>query len=201
MPTAHALVETMVLICWGVLAAVWIGGAVYNAGRTPHARKRSFGSSIWMVAAIPALLVGRRVIGGDVLSLHDEPDVLRLVGVALLIVSTGFTLWARLALGTMWSSSPVAKEGHVLHTTGPYAVTRHPIYTGILGMLISSAVALDFGAWLCVLALVLIFFELRIRDEERLMREAFPGEYDRYRRLVPQLVPGLRLRSRPLVGS
>lgn len=201
MPTAHALVETVVLICWGVLAVVWIGGAVYNAGRTPHARKRSFGSSIWMVVAIPAWLVGRRVIGADALSLHDEPGVLRLVGAVLLVVSTGFTLWARLALGTMWSSSPVAKEGHVLHTTGPYALMRHAIYTGTLAMLISSAIALDFGAWLYVLVLVLIFFELRIRDEERLMREAFPAEYERYRRRVPQLVPGLRLRSRPLAGS
>jgi protein-S-isoprenylcysteine O-methyltransferase Ste14 len=201
MPSAHALVDAVFWICWGVFAVVWIGGAVYNASRTPRARRRSLGSSIWMVVAIPVWLVARRVDGADALSLHDEPDVLRLVGAVLLVVSTGFTLWARVALGTMWSSSPVAKEGHVLHTTGPYAVTRHPIYTGILAMLVSSAIALDFGAWLYVLVLVLIFFELRIRDEERLMGEAFPGEYDTYRRRVPQLVPGLRLRSRPLAGS
>ena len=200
MPAAHTLVDAVVWICWGLFAVVWIGGAVYNARRTPRARKRSFGSSFWMVVAIPAWLAARRVIGVDALSLHEEPEILRLVGAGLLAISTGFTIWARVVLGTMWSPSPVAKASHVLHTAGPYAVTRHPIYTGILAMLLASAIALDFGAWVYALALVLVFFELRIRDEERLMREAFPGEYDAYRRRVPQLVPWLRLRSRPIAG-
>jgi protein-S-isoprenylcysteine O-methyltransferase Ste14 len=92
----------------------------------------------------------------------------------------------------MWSSSPVARECHVLRTDGPYAVTRHPIYTGILGMLLGTAVALSFGVWLYVFALVVVFFELRIRTEERLLSEVFPGTYEQYRRRVPQLIPGLR---------
>jgi protein-S-isoprenylcysteine O-methyltransferase Ste14 len=75
---------------------------------------------------------------------------------------------------------------------GPYAVTRHPIYTGVLGMLLGTAVALGFGAWLYVFVLVLVFFELRIRTEERLLNEVFPGAYEDYRRRVPGLIPGLR---------
>jgi protein-S-isoprenylcysteine O-methyltransferase Ste14 len=201
MSSAHTLADAVVWVCWGGVGVIWAGGAIYNAARSRHTRKRSSASSLWMVVAIPAWLVARRVIGVDVLSLHEEPETVRLVDAVLLVVATGFTLWARIALGTMWSSSPVAKEGHVLHTAGPYAVTRHPIYTGILAMLIASAVALDFGAWLYILILVLIFFELRIRDEERLLTEAFPREYDAYRRRVPRLVPGLRLFSRPLAGS
>ena len=118
---------------------------------------------------------------------------MRAFGAVLLIVATGFTLWARIALGTMWSSSPVAKERHVLRTEGPYAVTRHPIYTGILGMVLGSAVVLNFGAWVWVFVLLVVFFELRIRSEELLLSEAFPGAYDDYRRRVPQLIPGLRL--------
>jgi protein-S-isoprenylcysteine O-methyltransferase Ste14 len=38
----------------------------------------------------------------------------------------------------MWSAAPAVKEGHQLRTTGPYAVTRHPIYTGIPGMMLGS---------------------------------------------------------------
>jgi protein-S-isoprenylcysteine O-methyltransferase Ste14 len=75
---------------------------------------------------------------------------------------------------------------------GPYAVTRHPIYTGILGMLLGTAVALGFGAWLYVFVLVLVFFELRIRSEERLLNEVFPDAYAEYRRRVPGLIPRLR---------
>jgi protein-S-isoprenylcysteine O-methyltransferase Ste14 len=201
MPSAQTLADTVVWICWGVFAVVWVGGALYNARRAPHTQRRSFGSSVWMLVAIPAWFFARRALGAHSLSLHEEPDAVRLSGAALLVVATGFTLWARIVLGTMWSSAPVAKESHILHTEGPYAVTRHPIYTGILGMLFASAIALDFGAWLYVLVLVVVFFELRIRDEERLLNEAFPGAYEEYRRRVPQLIPGLRLRSRPLAGS
>jgi len=58
------------------------------------------------------------------------------VGLAILAVSTAFTIWARPALRTMWSFDPVVKQAHLLRTRGPYAVTRHPIYTGLLGMLL-----------------------------------------------------------------
>ena len=45
--------------------------------------------------------------------------------------------------------------------------------------------------------LLVVFFELRIRSEELLLSESFPGAYEDYRRRVPQLIPGLRLlRSR-----
>lgn len=195
MPSVHTLVEAVVWICWGAVVAVWIVGALYNTRRAPHARKRSLGSAGWMIVAIVAWLVVRRVVGIGALALHDEPDAVRVVGAVVLVAATGFAVWARLVLGTMWSSYPVAKEGHVLRTDGPYAITRHPIYTGLLGMLLGTELALDFGAWLYVLVLVAVYFVLKIRSEEQLMREAFPGEYDEYRRRVPQLIPGLRLLS------
>lgn len=201
MPSSHTLTDVAVGVCWGLFAVLWVGGALYNARRAPHARRRSFGSSLWLLAAIGAWLVVRRLLGIEALSWHTEPEAIRLLGAALLVLATGFTVWARVALGTMWSSSPLAREGHVLRTDGPYAVTRHPIYTGILGMLLATAIALGFGAWLYVVPLVVVFFELRIRDEEQLMNEAFPGAYEEYRRRVPQLIPGARLRSRRAVGA
>ena len=191
--SSHAVVDAVVLACWGLFAVVWIGGAIYNARRAPRARRRSFGSVGWMLVALPFWLLARRVLGVESLSLRTEPEAVRAFGAVLLVVATGFTLWARIALGTMWSSSPVAKERHVLRTQGPYAVTRHPIYTGILGMVLGSAVALDFGVWVWVFVLVVVFFELRIRSEELLLSEAFPGAYEDYRRRVPQLIPGLRV--------
>jgi protein-S-isoprenylcysteine O-methyltransferase Ste14 len=201
MPSSHTLTDLAVCVCWGLFGVLWAGGALYNARRAPHARRRSFGSSLWLLAAIGAWLVVRRVLGVEALSWHTEPEAIRLLGVALLMLATGFTVWARVTLGTMWSSSPVAKEGHVLRTDGPYAVTRHPIYTGILGMLLATAIALGFGTWLYVVALVIVFFQLRIRAEEHLLKEAFPGAYEEYRRRVPQLIPGARVRSRRAVGA
>src|SRR4029079_5146391 len=40
------------------------------------------------------------------------------------------TLLARLWLGRLWSSAVTRKEGHRVIDSGPYAIVRHPIYTG-----------------------------------------------------------------------
>ena len=166
MPSSHTLVDVVVWICWGAFAIVWVGGALYNARRSPHVRRRSLRSSAWLLLAIAIWLVARRVVGVDRLSYQGEADAVRGLGAALLVVATGFAIWARVELGTMWSSTPVTRENHVLRTDRPYAVTRHPIYTGILGMMLGSAVALGFGAWLYVFVLVFVFIELRIRSGE-----------------------------------
>jgi protein-S-isoprenylcysteine O-methyltransferase Ste14 len=71
---------------------------------------------------------------------------LQVIGVILLIAATLFTLWSRLVLGTMWSSAAAVKSDHQLRTGGPYRVTRHPIYTGILGMLAGTTL-MFVSAW------------------------------------------------------
>ena len=192
MPRGQALVDAVVWTCWGLFLAVWIGGALYFGRRAPRVRERTVRSAGWYLLVISLWLVVRALLGVDTVSLRDEPEAIRLLGTVLLVVSTGFALWARIVLGSMWSSSPAARERHILRMDGPYAVTRHPIYTGILGMLLGTAVALGFGVWLYVFVLVFVFFGLRIRTEERLMHAAFPGAYEEYRRRVPGLIPGLR---------
>lgn len=114
------------------------------------------------------------------------------LGLAILICSTGFALWASFALGTMWSSSPTVKVRHQLRTNGPYGVTRHPIYTGLLGMMLGTALLVGWGHLLVALPVGLVFIEIRVHIEERLMLATFPEPYARYRRRVPQLVPRLR---------
>ena len=115
----------------------------------------------------------------------------RVLGLAVLAASTVFTLWARFSLGTMWSVAPMVKGDHQLRTHGPYAVTRHPIYTGLLGMILGATLLSGIGQWMVVFPVGLIVFEVKIRMEEHLMLAAFPDDYPRYRRRVPQLIPGL----------
>jgi protein-S-isoprenylcysteine O-methyltransferase Ste14 len=62
--------------------------------------------------------------------------------------ATALTIWARLALGVMWSAAPTLKQEHKLRTGGPYAVTRHPIYTGLLGMMPGSLLLAGAGRWI-----------------------------------------------------
>lgn len=85
---------------------------------------------------------------------------------------------------------------HRLRTTGPYAVTRHPIYTGILGMLIGTALVVGTAASIVLVLSSVALFEVKIQREERLMMATFPDEYPGYRQRVPQLIPGLKARHR-----
>ena len=81
-------------------------------------------------------------------------------------------------------------------------MTRHPIYTGVLGMLLGATLLSGIGQWIVLFPVGLILFEVKIRMEERLMVATFPEEYARYRRHVPQLVPGLfALRRRHSASS
>jgi protein-S-isoprenylcysteine O-methyltransferase Ste14 len=119
-----------------------------------------------------------------------------------LLAATALTIWARLALGVMWSAAPTVKQEHKLRTGGPYAVTRHPIYTGLLGMMLGSLLLAGAGRWIVAFPVYLVLLEFKMRVEERLMLAEFPGDYPGYQRRVPQLVPGLRLASeRRLVSS
>ena len=167
---------------------VWIAGALYNARRGPGVRERTGRDYFWLVTVAAIWILSSHAAGIDWGSLSVESPWLRVPGLALLVSATAFTLWARLELGTMWSSSVVAKTGHALRTHGPYAVTRHPIYTGLLGMILGTALIDDLGRAAGVFVIAVIYILWKSRAEERLLSGIFP-EYERYRRRVPRLIP------------
>ena len=190
---AHVLAVVGMAVCWGAFALTWLAGALYNASRGSAQRDRAPFSSVAVIMTVIVLVTFRAVPLADWHALTVQAVWVRVLGLVILAISTAFTLWARLALGIMWSAAPMVKDGHQLRTGGPYAITRHPIYTGIGGMLLGSALTLGAGRWILLLPLFLILYEIKIRMEERLMLAAFPDDYPRYRQQVPQLVPGLRL--------
>ena len=187
--------------CWGAVALAWLGGAIYYESRSPAERtRRSFVSPIWISAVIVvALFVG--VPWSDWLPLEVHATWVRALGLAILLGAAALTVWARLALGAMWSAAPTVKQEHKLRTGGPYAITRHPIYTGLLAMLLGTALVAGGGRWIVPFAVSLVLLQLKIRIEERLMLAEFPDDYPRYRRHVPQLVPGLRITAAHRVVS
>ncbi len=193
MPPSHTLTNIAVGVCWGLVGLVWIGGAIYNARRGPTVRERPTPDYAGVVAIIAVWLILREAPGDFWRSLTDGSGWLRALGLPLLLAATAFTVWARVVLGTMWAASTVAKQDHELHTDGPYHITRHPIYTGILGMVAGTALLYGLGRWAAVLVLVAALLELKIHAEEQLLGRLFPASYDEYRRRVPQLIPGLHV--------
>jgi protein-S-isoprenylcysteine O-methyltransferase Ste14 len=115
--------------------------------------------------------------------------VVFLVGVALTWLGVAFAIWARIHLGADWSGTVAIKEGQRLVRSGPYALVRHPIYTGILLGFIGTALAIGELRGLLAVALITIACLLRIRIEERWLLEEFGAEYEQYRREVKALIP------------
>jgi len=175
--------------CWGLFGVAWLLGAIYNLRRAPTVRCRSRLPSAWLLGLLAYVilfwLVPARAWGAVSIRTHG----LTVCGVVVLVAATGFTLWARATLGLMWTSGPVVKHGHVLRTLGPYGVTRHPIYTGMLGMILGSACLSGFGSWLAVLAIAVMVLCIKLRTEEQLLEAAFGEGYLRYQQRVPRLIP------------
>jgi protein-S-isoprenylcysteine O-methyltransferase Ste14 len=113
------------------------------------------------------------------------------LGAAVTIAGLLFAIWAREHLGRNWSRSVTIKQGHELISTGPYAVVRHPIYTGILGGFLGMAIAISQVRGLIVVALVFFAFWLKFRMEEKWMRSQFGETYATYARKTAALVPYL----------
>jgi len=101
-----------------------------------------------------------------------------------------FCWWARIHLGRLWSASITRKADHRVIDSGPYAIVRHPIYTGILLAVLATAAAKGtvFGVGAAVL--IILGLWLKARFEERwLSQELGADAYQAYRRRVPMLLP------------
>ena len=118
--------------------------------------------------------------------------VLAVLTMAIAIASVGLVNAAARRLGKQWALAARLVEGHTLIQDGPYRIVRNPIYTGMFGMLLATGLAA--GRWIPLLVAIALFAAgtyIRIRSEERLLRQAFGSEFEQYARNVPALIPGI----------
>ena len=112
-----------------------------------------------------------------------------IAGAALVFAGLLLALWARFFLGRNWSGEITVKQDHELVRSGPYAVVRHPIYSGFLLGLLGTAIAI--GQVRCFVGLILATIGWRLKSlvEEQFMAEQFGAQYTSYRRDVKALIP------------
>jgi protein-S-isoprenylcysteine O-methyltransferase Ste14 len=87
------------------------------------------------------------------------------------------------------------KEHHHVVDSGPYAIVRHPIYTGLLLAIIATVLVRATIITLTGSALIAAGIYVKARVEEEFLRQQLGESYDAYARRVPMLVPFLRFRS------
>ena len=182
-----ALLFIAVWIGWAVswTAAAWWSGRTVKTVATPQ---------VWIYRVT--------IFVGAVLLWHRTAEALHLrrlwhvgydgaYGLAgLTLAGVLFAWYARIHLGRLWSGSITRKEGHRVVDTGPYAWVRHPIYTGLIGATLATAVAEATVTSVLGFLLIAVGLWLKARIEERFLSEELgAAEYGAYSHRVPMLVP------------
>lgn len=184
-----------VIVCWW-----WFGIAFWLRKRPPRARaaQRDLTSYIGMVLQAVAYFA----IWDFPFLLHrgspiaSEPEWLAWTTALLAIGIAAFSAWlvnaAARRLGKQWSLAARIVEDHNLIEDGPYRFVRNPIYTGMFGLLVATGLVVS--PWLPLLGACAVFLAgtlIRVRIEERLLRETFGSRFNDYARRVKALFPGV----------
>jgi len=190
-------VAPLALVSRILVAVGWAGFFIFFFSRaklagqseTKRAPASVLGIALQMVGYALVWMLQRKPPAAGV-PLSAAEIALDVMAPVLSIVSVWIGLAAVRTLGRQWSYTARLVENHKLVTEGPYNVVRHPIYTAMFGKLLATNFA--FGHWIGLPVAGGIFVAgtlIRIRSEERLLREAFGTEYESYARRVPSFIP------------
>jgi protein-S-isoprenylcysteine O-methyltransferase Ste14 len=170
-------------IAWIVFWVGWLVAAFTAKGSV--SRSRGFGPR--GIAAVGVLILIRGFRGSSV-EVHSWP--LAIVGTVLFVAGIALAIWARVIIGRNWGMPTSERAEPELVTAGPYAVVRHPIYSGILLALVGTALAVSLIG-LGITLIVGAYFVWAARIEERNLTETFPSAYPAYMARTKMLIPFL----------
>ena len=184
------LAKNTITVCWSVFFIVWLLAALFTKRTVYHQ-----GAPQRLRYMIPVLLGWYLVFRGyrfrPPFNIHLIPqtDAILVAAAILCLCGLGFCLWSRAVLGRNWSGTVTLKENHELIVRGPYRLVRHPIYTGLLAMLLATWMEQSHIAGMIGFVLVFISFWIKLSGEEELMVNQFPDQYAAYRERVKRIIP------------
>ena len=186
----QTLAQWTIYGCWIAFAVYWAVAAA-STKRTVYQRRGLWRTGYFLIVIVGVALIGNSYRAPYPLNLLvvSQTRAVSIGTAAVCVIGLIFTVWARRTLGRNWSGTVTLKENHELVRRGPYALVRHPIYTGLLTMLAGSTI---FAGYLgCFLGFAIVGFSLwvKLRHEEALMLQEFPADYPAYAKRVRRLIP------------
>ncbi|HVN07699.1 MAG TPA: isoprenylcysteine carboxylmethyltransferase family protein [Patescibacteria group bacterium] len=194
LPSFVGFARLFILLCWLAF------GAVFFLRKKPaqEGTARRAPAALAGIALQGAGFFAVWILQAEMFPAFAPPDlvvrILCVLAAVLAVTSDWLVIEAVRVLGKQWSLQARLIEGHRLVVAGPYSYMRHPIYTGMLTMLVATGLA--FSVWWAVALAVPIFAAgtaIRVRAEERLLHDAFGEDFEAYRRHVPAVIPRWRI--------
>ncbi len=180
---------------WTFIGACWIAWLVYwliMAFSTKQTIERGgfFGYRLVTIVFAIVLLTGGQLLHVSERSrLWPHSLALGILCDCVVLAGAAFTVWARITLGRNWSAEVTFKQDHELIESGPYALARHPIYTGLIAMGLGTAIAYGQAFGFALFAALCGGLWWKAKQEERIMSAHFPEAYAMYRTRVRAIIP------------
>lgn len=128
---------------------------------------------------------------------HYSTFLSKLIPLPIRLLLTFFVLWPswylaknglKIVFGEVRSKPGVIRKG-------VFNIVRHPIYLGCILFYLALVIGTFSLVSLAVLLIIICFYTLISRYEEKLLRKRFGKEYDEYLNEVPMLIPEIKKRN------
>jgi protein-S-isoprenylcysteine O-methyltransferase Ste14 len=145
---------------------------------------------VGQIALIGLVFFGPRRLPGWPAWVFPFPHAWPVTGGVLMVGGGALLVAGLIGLGRGLTPLPYPKDGADLIQTGPFALVRHPIYSGGLGFGLGWALYVQGWLTLAYVFALFVFLDAKSRREERWLTEKF-GAYAAYQRRVRKLIPFL----------
>ena len=190
-------INIIILLAWVVFLLYWGISAIITK---PTKGNRNWAAVILMViAAVGLYLLLRHVsIPKNINNpLWQRKLPLSIVAVALVLMGLFILIWARSSLGTNWNANFETKEWQVLVQKGPYAKVRHPMYSGLVTMVLGSAIAYGRMLGVVILAVFIAGFCIKALQEESILIKRYGSAYEEYKSKTKAFIPYIQAVEKP----
>jgi protein-S-isoprenylcysteine O-methyltransferase Ste14 len=180
-----------------IFAVVWAGlGLLWAApAKGPQSAEFKWYRPIRLLvlAAVFALLFWKATAIG-VLGRRFVPDISAtgIAGFIAAVCGMAIASWSRIALGRYWSDKVILQTEHRLIRNGPYAIMRHPLYSGVLLAVLGTALVLGEIRGLISFVVLLVNYAIKAKREERILAQRFGPDFDTHVRSTGFLLPRFR---------
>ncbi len=113
-----------------------------------------------------------------------ENQITQFIGIALLLLSLGWTVLAQIQMGNSWRIGIDKEKKTALVQAGLFRRSRNPIFLGMIVTLIGVFLTIPNALTLLFLALGFVLIQIQVRLEEEFLTRAQGEEYAAYRRQV-----------------